>query len=166
MPIIRLDPDSPMGRKLQQLQTIFYGLLALPLMLFLIGYLQAIQFDYQPLVQGDDLLSIHLAVWVVVLALSALVVKSYNSRIKSFAGPASLEQKFDSYIGESRRLYFMIMPIILLPAVAIWATGVVFYGALFSLMIILVASLRPTVEQFIQRYRLSKEEEEALRNIS
>ena len=81
MPIIRLDPDSPMGRKLQQLQTVFYGLLALPLVLFLMGYLQAIQFDYKPLVQGDDLLTVHLVIWVVVLLLSALAVKSYNSRI-------------------------------------------------------------------------------------
>lgn len=162
MPIIRLNPDSPMGHQLQQLQTLYYGLIAIPLVLFLVFYLQASQAQYQPYLQDQDMLWLHLLAWVLVLLLSWLAVRRYNSRIKAYVGPAALEQKFSHYVRESRGLYFMIAPLMLLPSLAIWATGVIFYGALFSLMIILVASLRPMVEQFIQRYRLSKEEQEEL----
>lgn len=166
MPIIRLNPDSPMGRQLQQLQTLYYGLVAVPLVLFLVFYLQANQPQYQSYLPGDDLLWLHILLWVVVLALSALLVKNYNSRISAYAGPAVLDQKFSSYVAQSRRLYLLLTPLMLLPVVAIWATGVIFYGALFSLMIILIASLRPTVEQFIQRYRLSKEEQAEIQRLT
>ncbi len=166
MPIIRLDPDSPMGRQLQQLQTIYYGLLSVPLVLFLIFYLQASQVNYQPYLLTDGMLWLHILVWLVVLVAAALAVKSYNNRIKAYAGPALLEQKFNSYIRESRRLYFMLTPLMFLPVLAIWVSGVIFYGALFSLMIVLIASVRPTVEQFMQRYRLSKDETEALTRLT
>lgn len=166
MPIIRLDPDSPMGSQLQKLQTLYYALIAVPLLVFMLFYLQASQPQYRPYLQGDDLLWFHGLVWVVVVILGALVVKNYNSRIKAYAGPPTLEEKFNSYVSESRRLYFIITPLMFLPVLAIWLTGVIFYGALFSLMIILVASLRPMVEQFIQRYRLSKEEQAELMRLT
>lgn len=166
MPIIRLNPDSPMGHQLQQLQTLYYGLIALPLVLFLVCYLQASQPQNQPYLQGENILWVHFLAWGLVLVLSWLAVKRYNSRIKAYAGPSALEQKFKHYVSESRSLYFMLAPLMLLPSLAIWATGVVFYGALFSLILILVASLRPMVEQFIQRYKLSKEEQEELVRLS
>ncbi len=162
MPIIRLDPDSPMGRQLQQLQTLYYGVISLPLILFLVLYLQTTQQAYNPYLAGDDWLWLHLLVWALVLAGSAWAVYSYNTRLKTYTGPASLEHKFNTYVHESRRLYFMLAPLMLLPVAAMWATGVIFYGALFSLMVILVASLRPMVEQYIRRMQLSKAEQEAL----
>lgn len=163
MPIIRLDPDSPMGRQLQQLQTLYYALIAVPLILFLLLYLQANQRSYDPYLKADDLLWLHLLVWILVLAGSGWAVYSYNGRLKSYSGPSTLEHKFSSYVAESRRLYFMLAPLMLLPVAAMWATGVIFYAALFSLLVILVASVRPMVEQLITRMQLSKEEQETLK---
>ncbi len=60
MPIIRLNPDSPMGHQLQQLQTLYYGLIALPLVLFLVNYLKASQPLNQPYLQGEDMLWVHI----------------------------------------------------------------------------------------------------------
>ncbi|WP_224998412.1 hypothetical protein [Cesiribacter sp. SM1] len=162
MPIIRLDPDSPMGHQLQQLQTLYYGVISLPLVFFLVLYLQTTQQAYDPYLAGEGLLWLHLLVWLLVLAGSAWAVCSYNKRLKSYSRSASLESKFNAYVHESRRLYFMLAPLMLLPVAAMWATGVIFYGALFSLMVILVASLRPMVEQCIRRMQLSKNEQEAL----
>lgn len=151
-----------MGRQMQKLQTLYYGLVAVPLVLFLVFYLQASQPQFQPALADNDVLWMHILVWLVVLILAGLAVKAYYQRIKAYSGPGILDQKFSNYIRESRRLYLVLIPLLLLPVIAIWATGVMFYSALFSLMIILVAALRPTVEQFIQRYRLSKEEQEEL----
>lgn len=163
MPIIRLDPESPMGRQLQQLQTFYYGVVALPLILFLVLYLQTTNRAYDPYYQGEDMLWLHILVWLIVLAGAGWAVYSYNNRLKSYKGPAaSLEHKFNFYVHESRRLYFMLAPLMLMPVAAMWATGLIFYGALFSLLVILVASLRPMVDQYIRRMQLSKEEQEAL----
>lgn len=164
MPIIRLDPDSPMGRKLQSLQTLYYGLIAVPLILFLLLFLQTNQPGYKPFYAVEGLLLLHIVVWVLGIAAAFWAIKSYSKRIKAYSGAAKLQQKFDSYIVESRRLYFMLAPLMLVPVAVMWLTGRVFYGVLFSLLIILVASFRPTVEQFIERYRLSKEDQQALMN--
>lgn len=166
MPIIRLDPDSPMGRQLQQLQTLYYALLSAPLVLFLIFYLQASQANYQPYLLTEGVVWLHVLVWVFVVVVAALVVNAYNKRVKAYAGPAELDQKFNHYTAESRRLYFMLAPLMFLPALAIWATGVILYGALFALLLILFAAVRPTVEQFIMRYRLGKEEVDRLTRLT
>lgn len=166
MPIIRLDPDSPMGRQLQQLQTLYYALLSVPLVLFLIFYLQASQPNFQPYLLTESIVWLHMLVWLLVVGVAALAVNTYNKRIKAYTGPAELDQKFNHYMAESRRLYMMLAPLMLLPALAIWATGVILYGALFALMLILIAAMRPTVEQFIQRYRLGKEEVDRLTRLT
>lgn len=166
MPIIRLDPDSPLGRQLQQLQTFYYALLSVPLILFLIFYLQASQVNYQPYLLTSGIIWLHVLVWAFVVVVAALAVNTYNKRVKAYTGPAELDQKFNHYTAESRRLYFMLAPLMMLPALAIWATGVILYGALFALMLILIASVRPTVEQFIQRYRLGKDEVDRLTRLT
>ncbi|AHM63087.1 hypothetical protein D770_24210 [Flammeovirgaceae bacterium 311] len=144
------------------MQTFYYGVISLPLILFLVLYLQTTSLAYDPYLQGEDLLWLHILVWVIVLAGTGWAVYSYNNRLKSYTGPSTLEHKFSVYLQESRRLYFMLAPLMLLPVAAMWATGVIFYGALFSLLVILVASLRPTIDQYVRRMRLSKEEQEAL----
>ncbi|EMR04125.1 hypothetical protein [Cesiribacter andamanensis] len=171
MPIIRLDPDSPMGRELQQLQTIFYAIVAVPLLLFLMMYLDANQPGYRPFLSVGEAVALHIGVWLVVLVLAILVLRNYRSKNRSLAegqgaGAAALplQEKFRAYKRHSMQLHLILGFLMLLPIAAIWATGLLFYSIMFLLLIILIASVRPTVEHFISSVRLSKEEQALLSN--
>jgi hypothetical protein len=166
MPIIRLDPDSPMGRQLQQLQTIFYAIVAVPLLLFLMLYLDASQPGYKPYMSQESALMVHIGVWLVVLALSIWAVSSYRKKNKEYPTAAPLGEKFTAYIRHSRQLHLFLGFLMLLPVAAIWVTGLLVYSIMFLLLLILMASVRPTVEHFITSFRLSKEEQGELVRIS
>lgn len=155
-----------MGRKLQQLQTVFYAIVAVPLLLFLMLYLDASQPGYRPYMSLESAVVVHIGVWLVVLALSIWGLSSYRKKNKNYSQAAPLEEKFAAYTRHSRQLHLFLGLLMMLPVAAIWVTGLLFYSIMFLLLLILMASVRPTIEHFITSFRLSKEEQGQLVRIS
>lgn len=166
MPIIRLDPESRMGRELQTLQTVYYAMIAVPLVLFLLLYLEVGQPQFRPYMVSDAVLWLHILIWLGVVIVAAWAYRRYLKRMKEGIEELSLERRFARYLKESRGLYVLLALLMLLPVLAIWLTGAQFYGILFTLLIILIAAVRPTADQFVQKAYLTNEQKEELARIS
>jgi uncharacterized membrane protein YgdD (TMEM256/DUF423 family) len=160
MPILQLDPEKPLGRKMQNLQTQFYLMLGLPLVLFLVAYLQAQQPNHLPPYHQNN--TIIIAAWVVVAGIAFYSWKLYREEFKHPASSAAVEQKFDRYRNVSLKAYALQLVAMLITSAGLWLTGAVLFGALFSVVLILMASFRPTAEQFIERMKLTPDEQQQL----
>lgn len=160
MPILQLDPDKPLGRKMQRLQTLFYLFLGAPLVIFLVAYLQAEQPGYQAKVDSNLLMNVGL--WLVVGLITFYAWRTYSQQLKRADGTQGLNEKFALYQRLGLRAYILLLLAMLLSTAGLWLSGAVFYGALFSIVLITMAALRPTAEQFIERLHLSPEEQAQL----
>ena len=160
MPILQLDPDKPLGKKMQQLQTYFFLLLGLPLILFLVAYLRAEQPGFQASYDWPQ--AAHLLIWAIVLGTTFYAWRRANNPVKLERNARSLEDKFGAYSRVNMQSYGLLVLCMLIISGLLWLGTHVLYAGLFSIVLIAMASIRPGAEQFIQRMKLSTEEQAEL----
>lgn len=158
------DPLQNIRKYFDRINLIFYFIVSIPLLLFAIVYLN---YEEAGGLRNTTTESFNILTHVLIplLAIASMVGSwlYYKKELKAKVSSSGLSEKLNLFYSTLINRYLILMAGTLLAVLGLYVTGEQLFAALYTVMLVASSLIRPTPARLIRDFKLSKEDEKALR---
>jgi uncharacterized membrane protein YidH (DUF202 family) len=148
---------------INKLRLIVYGLLAIPLIVFVVFYLRTDKGEnIVPLVSENLIDPVAAIIVVLGLALIVYAYYTFTKRIRPIREEQKLSEKFNGYYNATVLKFSLFEAALILSIAGLFITGLQLFVAKFVLVIFVFSVENPSLRKTLHHLRLSKLEKEQL----